>query len=243
MNWVKSFYELQYQMLENPSDYSYQQGRIDTLKKHKIKPGFKLLELGGGFGAFTKLAINKGYHVTMIELVAFACEKAKSLFENSTKNLEIICGDFYTIKYRQKFEAVCYWDGFGIGKDEDQIQLLHLIYRSLKKDGLFFVDVYNPLYWSRFEKFKLALANGEREYSYQHQENLMIDCWTDQQTKQKACQYLKCYSPENFEQLILNIGFEIIDLIPSGYVDYENKTWHETTEVSKSLSYTFVLKK
>lgn len=243
MNWIKRFYELQYEMMGKPSDIAFQQDRIDVLEKHQMFAPKNILELGGGFGEFTKMAINKGYRVAMIELIASACAKAQVLFEPFPEHLEIICTDFYTINYKEIFDAVCYWDGFGIGDDEDQIRLLRLIHNALKKDGLLFVDVYNPLYWKQLNPLKMTLKNGEREYNFDDKENKMIDCWQSKETKHKECQYLKCYLPTDFELLIKGIGFKVLDIIPSGYVDYTQNTYHKTTDILKSMSYTFVLKK
>ena len=43
--------------------------------------------------------------------------------------------------------------------------------------------------------------------------------------------------------LELGGGFGVVDIIPSGYMDYDKFIYNETTSIDKALSSTFVLKK
>jgi hypothetical protein len=50
---------------------------------------------------------------------------------------------------RGRFDVVAYFDGFGIGSDEDQRRLLRRIVGWLVAGGSVLVDVLVPWYWAR----------------------------------------------------------------------------------------------
>ena len=57
--------------------------------------------------------------------------------------------DFYSFEAAERFDVVCYWNGFGIGTDADQRRLLWLIREQwLAAGGRAVIDVANPLVWA-----------------------------------------------------------------------------------------------
>ena len=55
------------------------------------------------------------------------CDFSRQHQEKFPESLSFHKEDFYTAKLQEKFDAVCYWNGFGIGTDADQRQLLKRI--------------------------------------------------------------------------------------------------------------------
>src|SRR5690606_40231262 len=85
------------------------------------KPVKTILELGGGKGYFAVAAAKRGYEVTVIELIDNAAQYIHKLAAeyDVLEKVTVINGDFYTAEFDSQFDVVCYWDGFGIGSDED----------------------------------------------------------------------------------------------------------------------------
>ncbi|MEZ4662570.1 MAG: hypothetical protein R2911_33885 [Caldilineaceae bacterium] len=65
-----------------------------------------------------------GHTVMAVELVASACANAQAGRCQSARKMEVIEGDFYTVELVGTFDVIGYWDGFGIGTDDDQRRLL-----------------------------------------------------------------------------------------------------------------------
>jgi hypothetical protein len=79
------------------------------------------------------------------ELAAYTNELAAVVSGGSLRAIE---GDFYATEPPGKFDVVAYFDGFGIGTDEDQRRLLRRIVGWLVPGGCALMDVLVPWYWS-----------------------------------------------------------------------------------------------
>ena len=64
-------------------------------------------------------------------------------------SLRSIAGDFYEVDPGGPFDVVAYFDGFGIGDDEDQRRLLHRIDGWLTIEGCALIDILTPGYFAK----------------------------------------------------------------------------------------------
>ena len=78
----------------------------------------------------------------------------------------IICGDFYQVELKKSFDLITYWDGFGIGTDQEQRSLLKRIHKWLKKDGMALIEVYTPWYASYIAGRVNSFGKIKRQYGY-----------------------------------------------------------------------------
>ncbi|MFC6800602.1 class I SAM-dependent methyltransferase [Deinococcus caeni] len=84
----------------------------------------RLLELGAGGGQFAVSAAAEGFRVTALELRAAGVAHMLRLARERDLSLSAVQGDFYAADPGGPFDLIVYWDGFGIGSDDDQRRLL-----------------------------------------------------------------------------------------------------------------------
>lgn len=126
MDWVKEFYSGQndwFKVYLTNINQSHQD-RVELINSAINRPDSTVLELGPR-GRQTAVALaNKGYHVTMIELLQGSVQHAHKLNDIYQQSVKIIQGDFYQCSFPNQFDIVCYFDSLGIGSDADQVRLL-----------------------------------------------------------------------------------------------------------------------
>ena len=122
MDWIKKFYSTtgtwwgpaEVKVTERDHE------RLNILKRiHGSQPE-TVLELGSSYGNAASVMAEAGIHVTAIEIsdrADFAKQYSNKKYPGS---LKILKEDFYKVQLPIKFDAICYWNGFGIGSDEDQ---------------------------------------------------------------------------------------------------------------------------
>ncbi len=205
MHWTKDFYNFLYVYLpEVPEEYF--EKKLKEVKKFFPHPERKtLLELGGGKGEFAWLAARAGFEVTMIDI----SENAISEVKKQSENFRTVHCNFYDfLEEPHSFDVICYWDGFGIGNDEDQSKLLSLIAGNLKNNGKVFLEIYSPFFWEKMHNKTFRISDDvSRKYIYDIKNSRFTDCWHVRE--EEKCQHLKCYSPEQFSKLLLRSSLKI----------------------------------
>ena len=243
MEWVKEFYDKQFEMMVSQGMSEPGKYHEETLKKVEKLAGREfnsILELGAGGGEFAATAAKEGYSVTAVELVPSRIENAKRLKEQMGINdrLTIIEGSFYEVELNQQFDLVCYLDGFGIGEDEDQLKLLQRMSSWLKPEGIILMDVYMPWYWSKSAGQEMEIGKALRRYDFDFQKKRMLDTWFEAgKSSPSVTQSLKCYAPDELEKLLASTDLKIDDIVPGGAVDYETLEYHENVEIEEAMSY------
>ncbi|MFC1522012.1 class I SAM-dependent methyltransferase [Elusimicrobiota bacterium] len=170
-----------------------------------IGPGRKsILELGAGGGQNAVACADLGYDVTAVEFVPELAENITQSARVPRKGaLRVICDDFYKVEINDTFDIVTYWDGFGIGTDNKQKQLLKRISGWLKPQGCVLIDVYSPGYFSKIAGRETQGKGFRRRYEYDALTGRMIDAWWPQDDKSKAVkQSLRCYSVAEIKDLL-----------------------------------------
>jgi SAM-dependent methyltransferase len=110
----------------------------------------RVLELGAGGGQSALAAAQAGHEVTAVELVPRSAAHARTLVSQATPGtLRVLEDSFYTLALAETFDAICYWDGFGVGTDEQQHILLKRIAGWLAPEGRALVDINTPWYWAK----------------------------------------------------------------------------------------------
>jgi len=249
MDWVEEFYTKQEAwsgVYTSPvSDYNREKA-LKLQSMGGLSPK-SVLELGSGGGQTAYATAELGYQVTAIELLERAASHAESLAtEVTVGSMNVICGDFYVVDLRKTFDVVCYWDGFGVGEDIDQIRLLRRIERWLKADGVVLLDIYSPWYWAEAAGQKMEFDGVKRRYEYDAGGSRMIDrWWPDGKESKSVAQSLRCYSPADLKLLLRGTGLalDVKEIVPGGMVDYEKGVYVESTSLEKCMQYTVKLVK
>ncbi len=246
MEWIKDFYINQYNfMMKLMGEASlkitkHHFNQVKIIKEACEVYGGNILELGAGFGQFAVAAAESGYNVTAIELASNAVQNMKELSNRHLDgDIEIIEGNFYEINLDKQFDVVCYWDGFGIGSDKDQRHLLNRINNWLKPEGVAFIDIYTPWYWTAVSGQKMDFGKIKRKYSFDAKECCMLDTWWLEGEEDKSVtQKLRCYSPVDMDLLLQGIGLKIASIEPGGGIkDYKTLEYEEKVSLDKAMSY------
>jgi SAM-dependent methyltransferase len=192
----------------------------------------RVLELGAGGGQMAVATAELGFDVVAMELVPRLAAHARALAARSGSRVEVLEGDFYEVSVDGPFGAVCYWDGFGVGADDDQQALLVRIHGWLAGDGRALIDVYAPWYWAAAAGREMTFGDVRRRYAFDAETRTMIDSWwLEAAPDEKVSQRLRCYAPDEVERLLEPVGLSLDSLDPGG------------ARLEEAMAYTAVIRK
>jgi SAM-dependent methyltransferase len=242
MEWVRNFYAKQYEWADwrrrwSDFDPNERDPRVDAVTRHAGSEPLRILELGSGTGTTAAALAVAGHDVVAIEmqseLAAYTNELAAVVTGGS---LRAIAGDFYETEPPGKFEVVAYFDGFGIGTDEDQRRLLHRIVGWLVPGGCALVDVLVPWYWSRRagNEEEFPAGSGVRYLAgFDPGECRMTErMWRTGHEDDAVTQSLRCYSPADLHLLLEGTGLSVVDVEP-----FTDEGYSEPCELPDAMLY------
>lgn len=242
-HWAEHFYERQGELTgcyADPIHPSHHERAARLLGQHS---GRRLLELGAGGGQFAAAAALAGFEVTALELLPSAKAQIKSLAQEHGVDVRAVTGDFYTAYLPETFDLVCYWDGFGIGSDDEQRRLLRRVQDWLNPSGRAFVDVYTPWYWVQhvgYTRHWEKPAGLIQTYGFDARGCRMTDTYAPS-GEEPMTQSLRCYSPADLELLLEGTGLRLLEVEAGGRYDPEAKVWHPSVPLGECMVYMAVL--
>lgn len=181
--------------------------RLDTALAGRV--GARVLELGAGAGGTATATAELGYLVTAIELSPLRASFARAL---STLPI-IVEGDFYVADLGSGYDAVVYWNGFGMNKDADQRRLLHRVSNEwLTKDGVMILDVFNPAWWARTPNDVRTHPEYKacQQTTFDAEGQRFVDRWWPIDAEHEAIsQSIRCYAPCDLELLLEGTGLKL----------------------------------
>ena len=219
---------------------------VEKVAKHLSGASGKILELGAGNGQFAVAAAKAGFDITVIELVPECVQQIRHLqqIHDVQDGLTIIEGDFYTVPLDDRFDVICYWDGFGVGSDEDQQKLLTRMNNWLVPNGCAFIDIYTPWYWAKTAGQKMKVQEIERVYEFEPFACRMLDTWwVASNPTEKITQSLRCYSPADLELLLPTKQLQLELIETGGSMDYENWVYEAQVPLEQAMMYMAKLRK
>ena len=242
MDWVADFYAKQYEWTDWRRRWSgfnpeRRDPRVDAVTRHAGAEPLRILELGSGTGATAAAMAVAGHEVVAIELQPELAAHTQELAASVTGgSLRAIAGDFYDAKLEGKFDVVAYFDGFGIGSDEDQRRLQRRIAGWLTPRGCALVDVMAPWFWVR-------QAGNEEEFppgsgvryldGFDAEECRMTErMWRVGREDEAVTQSIRCYSPADLRLLLEGTGLSIRDVEP-----YTDETYSEPCDLAGAMLY------
>lgn len=202
-------------------------GRVEILQRLCGPEPLRVLELGCGYGNTSAALAEAGHPVTGVELTDRAERATVHAERLGTDRLRIVRGDFYEIELEGRFDAVAYWNGFGIGSDADQRRLLNRIASEwLAPGGTALVDVFNPLVWAGWDgQSELLSAHPERGYRHELMQRIQFDpvsstavdtWWDTAEPRRRITQRLRCYSPADLGLLLEGTGLALDGILAGG---------------------------
>lgn len=247
MDWVKTFYDAQnewFGVYLGDVEENHRE-RAVLMNKMTSSTAKQILELGAGGGQTAIALAELGHEVSAVELLEESVLHAQKLSHQMKVAINIQQGDFYTIEYQQSFDLICYFDSFGIGTDADQRRLLRRIESWLKPGGCVIIEVGATWYWA-------GIANGRtmdlgacfRQYSFDVINSKLIDSWWRKGEPEAVVrQYLRCYTPVDFELLLEGTGLELVAIEAGGRVDYEQMEFIKKADLEEAMTYYVKLRK
>lgn len=213
--------------------------RAELVTAHLGSPSGAILEIGAGGGLSALATAQRGHDVIAIELVAHAAAHARRLIPGGAPGtLRIIEGSFYSIELPEQFDVVCYWDGFGVGTDEDQHMLLRRIAAWLKPSGVALIDINTPWYWAQAAGQRITTSAFVREYGFDANGCRLLDhWWSPANEDQRVTQSLRCYSPQDLRLLLNGTGLRLEQSVPGGAVDYEANSYIPRVSLERAMQY------
>lgn len=242
--WIIPFYQKQFEWLRDAEEEmaSYLQQDADKIEEQIGAQFESMLDIGAGIGSIARVLDTRGIEMTTLELVPELVEAARS---RSPKSIDIHMGDFYTYTFSKQFDVVSYFDGFGIGTDDDQLTLLKRMKDWVKDDGCMLIDIYHPTYWrTKAAGQKMKIDDAERIYSFDEEDCRMIDSWWhNEHPNDIVTQSLCCYTVDEISVMCEKAGLTIVGIFPGGAMDFDKWAYIETAPLSTCLSYRIKVKK
>ncbi len=193
--------------------------RVALLHEHAGAGPGSVLELGSGYGTTAVATALAGHTVTAVEIsdrVAFGAELAAGL---PPGRLTVHNESFYTVRLGEQYDAVTYWNGFGVGSDADQRRLLTLVAGWLRPGATALIDVFNPLVWASWHgQHDQRLPDPARGYHFEVRQLTVFDpvtstatdtWWQADRPDERISQVLRCYSPADLELLLEGTGLRL----------------------------------
>jgi len=241
MQWVKQFYSKQHEWAGVCDGDVADPHRKNAAIVQRLAGGRigRLLELGAGGGQNAAAAADLGYSVVAIELVPSGVKNAQKLASQPRKGqLRVIEGDFYEVEFAKPFDIICYWDGFGVGSDEDQRRLLKRMAGWLQPAGFALVEVYTPWYWAGAAGRQISFGNVMRRYDFDTSNCRMLDRWWPVgHEEETVTQSLRCYSPDDLRTLLKGTGLALESVESRGAFDAERNQFVESVPIEQAMQY------
>lgn len=236
--WVLPFYQKQFEWLDSSMEDRMNENierQVDEVQEQVGKTYETMLEIGAGSGILARGLSRRGVKMTTLELVPELVKFAKS---RSPETITIHQGDFYTYEFEERFDVVGYFDGFGVGSDEEQLFLLKRIANWIKKDGCALIDIYQPTHWQKAAGQEMKLDRASRRYEYDEENCRMLDTWWSiDRPDDPVTQSLRCYTIEEISSLCHEAGLHITGIFPGGKMDYDEWVYHPIAPLTECLAY------
>ena len=246
LEWVNSFYRFQNRYFEvylgELSDHDDR--RLKLLMDYFPEKG-TVLELGGGGGQTSCLLSKHGFDVTMIEIQKESVKHAEELMQRHQTEWIVKQDDFYSIRLKNKFDIITYFDSFGIGSDADQVRLLCRINQWLTSDGIAFVEVGNKTFWREVAYGKsFNLGPAIRTYDYDFDKDILMDTWTlNAPGRETNIQQLRCYSVDEMDALLAKSDLQAVGYLQAGRLDFEKEEFTLDADITNCMTYYTLVKK
>jgi SAM-dependent methyltransferase len=195
--------------------------RLQEIRLNTPKMPLDILDLGAGCGGTAVHCAKAGHHVTAIELSAQRAHLMRQLAQDAqVEHLTILQADMYQVTLPQRYDVICYWNGFGVGEDQEQRHLLTRMRQAwLRPTGFILLDVFSPWWWAQQAGEKILLTklphvpasvDNYRMRQYDPVNNRFYECWQPVDGHYPAvCQHYRCYTPVDLRLLLEGTGLSV----------------------------------
>jgi SAM-dependent methyltransferase len=248
-DWIKDFYTQSAKWWGAEVDPAESQ-RFAAIERFCGSGAKRILELGAGAGFAAALMADHGHHVVAVEFSpVYASYAREHLKTPRAGTLEIVEENFYTVMLTGRFDAICYWDGFGVGSDADHRRLLQRMAREwLAPGGSVLLDVFSPIkpardantfvYLKRMDDVPESVSMNRRCH-FDPVNCRWIDEWEPADNPEHAlAQTVRCYTPADFQLLLEGTGLKLKQVEVDGVaLDFESASVISGGPLMEAYSY------
>ena len=226
LDWVKPYYTTAGDYWGPTGIDEIHRDRLATLTRLCGSAPMHVLELGAGTGEAAAVMADAGHSVVALEFSPTRAPNISALAEESRSGVLVgVEADFYTFSLPDKYDVVCYWDGFGVGSDADQRRLLRRIATEwLKPGGCALIDVFNPYRWTLEAGKEWILERNHPSHRFRQRRRFDFDpvagCFLDQwcpiddetgtcNEARAITQRIRCYNQADFGLLLEGTGLAL----------------------------------
>lgn len=155
MTLMKKNIEFDFKAVFEPNDYLYfyqvglteerTQKEVNFLVRElKLKKPMTILDLACGHGRHANRLAASGHNVTGVDITKGFIEIAKKEAKSKGLNVKYIHQDMRKIKFKNEFDRVILmFTSFGYFEHKENFKVLKNIFRALKPNGMFSLDILN----------------------------------------------------------------------------------------------------
>jgi SAM-dependent methyltransferase len=228
MDWVRGFHAQINRWAGSAGPATRDTERADTVERLCGAEPMRILELGAGAGATSLALARRGHDVVAVDFNPPDAEFARGLVpEAGSGSLTVHEADFYGVELPGRFDAVLYWDGFGVGSYDDQRRLLKRIADDwLAPEGRAVIDVFSPDKWSWIAGMlsRYEMRSGDEPVVLRRCQDFdSVGCryvdhwWPAGHEDERVTQTLRCYSPADFRMLLEGTGLKAVIFEAAGH--------------------------
>ena len=211
----------------------------NILKLISLQKGARVLDVGCGVGRHSVALARRGYAVSGIDISAAYLKLASARAKRAGVKARFLKRDMRSLQFNEEFDAaLSVFTSFGyFRKAEDDRRVAQGVYRSLKPNGKFLLELFNGT------KVKKRLSDAEREkdpvliwqefrdksllleqpvYSVRLGGTLTRWIYISRGRRREVTSFTRAYSKETLVRLLRKVGFRSIrifgDLARSRYV-------------------------
>ena len=226
MEWTRTFYQRQYEMLTGAERWpavwagmtpDEPPPRVSIIERLAGPGPKRVLELGCGSGIIAGATAAAGHWVVAVDIAPLAAASARQIAASLPEGqMQVVEGDFFEIDPPGPFDAVCYFDGFGIGADQDQQRLLGRMAGWLAPGGCALIDIYNPYHFARIDGVEYEESEqvcGRTDFDPEAC-RLNNTIWRRNAKEAAITQSLRCYTPADLSLLLKGTGLALDAIEP-----------------------------
>jgi SAM-dependent methyltransferase len=219
--WCSRFFDIASTWWPAPETEPSDGRRPRLLQEAAGRAPLDVLELGCGSGATALAAARQGYRVTGVDISRTRIQQANLRLADSEQDPTFagnakpvfLHGDFYSLDLTEQFDVVTYWNGFGVGSDDQQRFLLsRMCDEWLRPGGIVIVDIYAPWRWAAIDGQREEFEGLVCENSFDPLESRFTERWSRRgSTVGTITQYGRCYTPKEFRSLLDGLDLEVVE--------------------------------
>lgn len=220
-DWWKSFFNEDYILTQDLRGiFKHTKQEVSFLeKKIPLKKSYSILDLCCGHGRHTIELARRGYKVTGLDYSAYELKMAKQKAKKLGLKIDFKKGDARNFRFAKKFDVIInMYTAFGYGTKQDDQRIIKSVSRNLKRGGVFFIDLMNPIWlWRNYQKeIKERFLGGKgtvfskRQYDFInniHNDTRTIVCGKRKKTYKSS---LRFYTLSELSELLAKEGLKVI---------------------------------